>query len=428
VRVTLPPGGDGAPVMNRDFILRYRLTGDALAGGLMIDEWNGEKFFLLTVQPPARVTPALVPPRDYVFVMDVSGSMWGFPLDVSTRLLEELLVSLREADTFNVQLFSGSSRMLFDGPVAATPENIAAALALFEAGRNYGDYGGATELLPALERALALPARPGVSRSIVVVTDGYVDVEAEAYALVRARLGEANLFAFGIGAAVNRELIERLARAGRSEPAVVDGKDRAAEAAARFRRMIEAPVLTHVRTEFEGFSTGEVIPAVQPDVLAQRPVMMVGKWHGAATGRVRLSGLTGAGAWHAEIDVADAVRLDGRGALAHLWARERLAGLEDLHAIRFEADRQKAEIVRLGLKYNLLTRFTSFVAVDTTPREVRERVKKVTQPNPLPAGVSERALGGEVPTSPEPGTVSLMLAAALVTGWSAWCKRRAAGK
>lgn len=391
----------------------------------MIDEWNGEKFFLLTVQPPARVTPALVPPRDYVFVMDVSGSMWGFPLDVSTRLLEELLVSLHEADTFNVQLFSGSSRMLFDGPVAATPENIAAALALFEAGRKYGDYGGATELLPALERVLSLPARPGVSRSIVVVTDGYVDVEAEAYALVRARLGEANLFAFGIGAAVNRELIERLARAGRSEPAVVDGKDRAAAAAAKFRRMIEAPVLTHVRTAFEGFSTGELIPAAQPDVLAQRPVMMVGKWHGAATGKVRLSGLTGAGAWNAEIDVADAVRLDGSGALAHLWARERLTGLEDLHAIRFEADRQKAEIVRLGLKYNLLTRFTSFVAVDTTPREVRERAEKVTQPNPLPAGVSERApAGGEVPTSPEPGTVSLMIVAALIVGWSVWRKRR----
>jgi Ca-activated chloride channel family protein len=435
VRVTLPPRAGIA--MNRDFILRYRLAGESLAGGLMLDEFKGEKYFLLTVQPPARVEKAMIPPRDYVFVMDVSGSMWGFPLDVSQRLLKELLINLRDADTFNVLLFSGSSRTLFDAPVAATPENIAAALALFEAGRKYNDYDGGTDLLPALKRALALPpTRDSVSRSIVVVTDGYVDVEAEAYALIHENLGSANLFAFGIGSSVNRELIERLARAGRTEPTVIENEKRARAAAEKFRKMIESPVLTNVRVEFNG---GTV---VAPDVLSQRPIVMCGKWSehtDPSTQVIRLGGQTGAGPWSTEIRAADALDLGAHGTLALLWAREHLADLRDLHALRVDAPKQKTAIIELGLKYNLLTPFTSFVAVDMTPRlsaEAAAQAKKVTQALPLPKGVSENAVGASdgtinvsedaddsVPTSPEPETIGLMLVAAMVAFVVLWRKR-----
>ena len=433
VRVTLPPNADVA--MNRDFILRYKLAGDALASGLILDEFKGEKYFLLMVQPPARVEPAMVPPRDYLFVMDVSGSMSGFPLNVSAALLREMLLNLRAQDTFNVLLFSGGNRVLFDAPVAATPENIAQTLALFEA-RSFG--GGGTELLLALQRALAMPrAQSGASRSIIVVTDGYVDVEAEAYALVRQNIGQANLFAFGIGTAVNRELIGRLARAGHTEPFVVENEKRAGSVAEELRKMIESPVLTNVRAEFNG---GGVLNA--PDVQAQRPMIMTGKWPehtDPATQKIRISGQTGAGAWSTEINVSDGINLEGQGqsTVALLWAREGLSELEDLHALRVDAEKQKAAIVELGLKYNLLTPFTSFVAVDMTPRiseEAAAQAKKVSQALPLPQGVSERAVGvGEdagasgaegVPTSPEPETWALMIVAALAAGAMWWRKRK----
>jgi Ca-activated chloride channel family protein len=405
--------------MNRDFILRYQLAGDVIASGLMVEEWQGEKFFLLTLQPPARVDPASVPPRDYVFVVDVSGSMHGFPLDVAKKLMSELLVTLREGDSFNVLLFSGGNRVLAEAPVAATPENIAAAVAMLA--RQQG--GGSTELLPALKQALELPKRAGVARSIVVVTDGYVMVEAEAHALVRQRLGEANLFAFGIGSSVNRELIGRLARAGRAEAAVIENEARAPGAAAAFRAMIESPVLTQVRTEFLGFAAWEVFPEAWPDVLAQRPLVVIGKFSGAAAGKITVKGFTGAGAWAGEIDVAQAVNLGGSGVLAQLWARERLEQLRDQHAVGDEPAKRKAEIVALGLKYNLLTPFTSFVAVDTMVRKpAGDAAQKVTQPVALPAGMNT---GGElVPTTPEPATVSLMLVAALVVGWGVWRERK----
>jgi Ca-activated chloride channel family protein len=411
-RVALPVSEDVQ--MNRGFILRYRLAGDEIASGLMVDEWKGEKFFMLTLQPPARVTPAFVPARDYVFVVDVSGSMHGFPLETAKKLMTELLMSLRESDSFNVLLFSGGNRVLAGEPVSATPEAIAAALAML--GRQQG--GGSTELLPALKQALELPKRAGVARSVVVVTDGYVMVEAEAYALVREKLGEANLFSFGIGSAVNRELIERLARAGRAEAAVIEGPARVVAEAERFRKMIEAPVLTQVRTQFVDFAAREVFPEVQPDVLAARPLVVVGKFGGAAAGAISVKGFSGSGLWEGKVDVAGAVDLGVRGVLAQLWARERLEQLRDLHAVGDELAKRKEEIVALGLRYNLLTPYTSFVAVDTVVRKTAgDAAQKVDQPVALPEGMTA---GEGVPTTPEPGTVTLMVVAALVVAWGVW--------
>lgn len=398
--------------MNRDFILRYRLAGEALASGLLVDEWKGEKYFLLTLQPPAKIEPSWIPPRDYVFVVDVSGSMHGFPLNTAKAFLRELLLNLRPQDTFNVVLFAGTSRVLSPAPLPATPESIAAGVNMLQ--QQHG--GGGTELLPALARALDLPRAPGIARSIVCVTDGFIDLEAEAYALVRSRLGESNLFAIGIGSSVNRELVERLARAGRAEPAVITGPDAVTRELARFQSLIASPVLTQVSTEWAGFGVHDVLPPALPDLLAQRPVMKVGKWSGPAQGIVRVKGITGEKTWEGTVDVSRAVDLGGRGLLAQLWARERLTELEDLYAISASAHREalKQRIVELGLKYNLLTRFTSFVAVDVTPRAPMDEALTVRHPNAMPAGM---ALGEDVPTTPEPETFALIAVAGVVGAW-----------
>src|SRR5690606_7467484 len=72
---------------NRDFILRYRLAGAAVQAGVSLYEKGNEKFFMAMIEPPARVQPDAIVPREYVFVVDVSGSMHGFPLDTAKALL-----------------------------------------------------------------------------------------------------------------------------------------------------------------------------------------------------------------------------------------------------------------------------------------------------------------------------------------------------
>lgn len=410
-RVAVAPGADNG---NRDFILHYRLAGDHIESGLLLHRGTGpdgeaENFFLAMVEPPKAVPARQINPREYVFVVDVSGSMHGHPLATAKALLRNLIGGLRPSDTFNVLLFSGSSRMLAPAPVPATQANINQALRTIDETRG----GGSTEIVPALKRIAALPKPGEVSRSVIVVTDGYVSVEAEVFQLIRANLGHSNVFAFGIGSSVNRHLIEGIARAGQGEPFIVTRPEHAAAQAERLRKMIDAPVLTQVKARLEGIEAYDVEPAVLPDVLGGRPVVVFGKWRGdARQAQLVVEGLAAEGPYRALVAPSDP-GADAGAALRQLWARQRIAALGDQEALEGNGA-QKAAITALGLRYGLLTQYTSFVAVDQVVRNPNPALAPtVDQPSPLPQGVSELAIGAQVPSTPEP---SAWLALAVVLG------------
>jgi Ca-activated chloride channel homolog len=221
-KVSLPQTGQVQD--SRDFMLNYRLAGDAIESGVMLFKGVEENFFLAMVQPPRVVPATAINPREYIFLVDISGSMHGFPLDTSKAMLQQLISQLRTSDMFNVMLFSGSAQMLNERSVPATQANITQALQTI--GQQRG--GGSTEIVPALKRIAALPKPADVARTVIIVTDGYVAVESEVFQLVRKHLNSTNIFAFGIGSAVNRHLIEGIARAGQSEPFIITSPGQAA--------------------------------------------------------------------------------------------------------------------------------------------------------------------------------------------------------
>ena len=296
-------------------------------------------------------------------------------------------------------LFSGSNRFLSPHSVPATRANVEQAIRTIQ---QMGG-GGSTELIPALKRVYAEPKAADVSRTVVVVTDGYVTVEREAFELVRRNLSQANVFSFGIGSSVNRHLMEGLARAGMGEPFIITKPEQAAREAARFRRMIESPVLTSVKARFEGLDVYDVEPAQLPDVLGERPVIVFGKWRGEAA--------RPGGDRRPERDRPLSQRHRRRrphgqdtSALRYLWARHRIAALSDQESLE-GGDSHRKRITELGLQYNLLTQYTSFLAVDHIVRNLAPQdTPSVNQPSPMPQGVSNLAIGAEVPGTPEPAT------------------------
>jgi Ca-activated chloride channel homolog len=389
---------------NRDFILRYRLEGTQIETGLLLYPGADEGFFLLLVEPPVRVTPQQIPPREYIFVLDVSGSMYGFPLDTAKVLMRDLVGGLRPVDRFNILFFSGGSWLLASESLPATPENLREAMAAVEQMRG----GGGTELAAALQRALDLPAGDGVSRSTIVVTDGYVGAEADVFERIRNNLDRSNLFAFGIGSSVNRYLIEGMAKAGQGEPFIVTSAAESSAAAARFREYVQSPVLTDVEVSSKNFETYDIEPPSIPDLFADRPLVIFGKWRGGATGTLRVRGIGGDGPFEQTFNVADAGASDDNRALRYLWARARVARLSDYGSRNDDASRQ--EVTNLGLSYELLTPYTSFIAVHEVVRNYDGDARNVDQPLPLPEGVADCAVGRPVP-EPE---LSLLLCLALV--------------
>jgi Ca-activated chloride channel family protein len=383
---------------NRDVILRYRLAGAEIASGLQLYQGRDENFFLLMAEPPQTVQPDQIPAREYIFVLDVSGSMHGFPLDTAKKLMGDLVNVLRPSDTFNIVVFADGSDTFAPASVPATRPNLSRALQFI--GQKNG--GGGTRLLAALERAVAIRRQPSVSRSIVLVTDGYIDAESAVFDYVKEGRDDVNFFAFGIGSSVNRFLIEGVARAGRGEPFIVTEPGQATAAATRLRRYIDTPVLTGIDVKFHGFDVYDVEPGTIPDLFASRPIVVIGKWRGNAAGSIELSGKTGRGAYQTAIPVSPTNADAGHGALRHLWARTRIADLSDFGPGAPSEDRV-AEITSLGLTYGLLTRYTSFVAVQEIVRRTSESADDVDQPLPLPAGVSDLAVG--VTSGPEPDIV-----------------------
>jgi Ca-activated chloride channel family protein len=399
---------------NRDFVLRYRLAGEEVSSGLMLYQGPEEHFFLLMAQPPQRVRPEDTPSREYIFVLDVSGSMSGFPLDTAKKLMTDLIHGLRPTDTFNIVLFASGSATMSPRSVPATKPNLARALAFI--GPQSG--GGGTELLAAMKTAFDLPRQESVSRSVVLVTDGYIEAEKDVFDYVRRHLGQGNVFCFGIGSSVNRHLLEGVARAGLGEPFVVTGPEEAEGAAGSFREYIESPVLTGIQVTFPGFDVYDVEPTQVPDLFASRPVVVFGKWRGTPQGNVELRGRTGTEAYEATFPVAEVAPAEDHRALRYLWARARIADLSD-----FGGHTQREAVVQLGLAYNLLTRFTSFIAVHEVIRNEGGQGPHVDQPLPLPAGVSDLAVGDE----PELPWVALAVLLLLAVSDLVARRRRLAG-
>lgn len=415
-KVTLEDTDDYAG--DRDFILEYKLTGEKLRSGLMLYKGEEENFFQLTMQPPKRYEAEEVPPREYIFVLDVSGSMNGYPLDTAKALIRNLVKNLKKTDRFNVILFSDIVSEMSLEPVSATDINIDCAMKLID----MQEGGGGTELAQALQCAVDDPERKGVARSIVVITDGYISDEEEIFELIGEHMDSASFFPFGIGSSVNRYLMEGIAGTGMGEAFIVTDDAAAEETAERFRTYIEAPLLTDIQLDFDGFDVYDVEPAKISTLYAERPVVVFGKWKGEPSGTIRISGKTGTKDYSETIKVFDAEPTEDNGAIRYLWARKRLETLTDYGFSKFDKS-VKAEVTALGLDYSMITPYTSFVAVLDTVRNTEGESTDVDQPSPLPAGVSNLAVGGYL-IGAEPTDLMLAVMMGIVLFAGIWFRKR----
>ena len=391
---------------NRDFILNYGLRGGKVESGILLHENGDENFFLLMMEPPISPQPEDIPPREYIFIVDVSGSMNGFPLNISKSTMKNLLNRLNEKDKFNILTFAGGSKLLWNESRPATSVNI-----LY--GTNFMNLqigGGGTRLLDALERTLKISPEEGYSRTLVVLTDGYVDFEKETFIRVRENLNQANLFAIGIGSSVNRYLIEGLAHAGMGEPFIATSEQEGRKVGNKLIEYIETPVLTDISVDFGKFGAYDYEPASIPDIFARRPILIYGKYSGNAEGTIKIHGYTGNVPYVKSFNLKNASKEDNQ-ALRYLWARNMVRYLDD-YAHYYtnpvyssynnnkpaKTTEQVREITRLGLKYNILTQYTSFIAVDSMFRNKSGKSETVKQPLPLPQGVSDLAVGNSLPS------------------------------
>jgi len=376
---------DQATIPNKDFILKYDVAGSQVEDALLMHRDSNGGFFTFILQPPHRVTAADVMPKELVFVLDTSGSMEGFPLDKAKETMKLALDGLYPQDTFNVITFAGDTRILFDRPVPATPENLSKAKKLLAHTKSEGG----TEMMKAIRAALAPSDAQDHVRITCFMTDGMVGDDLEIIAEVQKH-PNARVFAMGFGSAPNRFLLDKITEYGRGEVEYVTENGDTSRVAKSFHERIRNPLLTDVSIDWGGLPVTDVYPKTIPDLFSAKPVIVSGRYAGAGKGIIRLKGMMSGHESVREIPVELPEQENHHDVLATLWARRKVDDLmgQDMSGAQTGKmrDELKAEITRLGLIYRMLTQFTSFVAVEDSVAGDGVEPRRVDVPVETPAG------------------------------------------
>lgn len=381
---------------NRDFIFQYQLGGEGVEEGLLVYENDQEKFFMAMVQPPEPDKVRKLPKREYIFIVDVSGSMSGFPLEMSKQVISEIVAGLGKEDLINMVMFETSCVFWNERSVQATKENKEHVLAFL----NGSSGRGGTEMGLAIQRAMNIPKPKGFSRTFVLLTDGYIQFEPKLFNYINDHLDQANFFSLGIGKSVNRYLIEGIAHFGRSEPFIITNGQEAKKVADRFKYLIQSPLLTDLQLEFPGMEVYDMVPSKIPDLMAGRPIVVFGKYRGEPASTIELSGYSAKGKFQKTKIVKPDSNYTDNEALAYLWARHRIKTLSDYRTSFNPEESTESEVTQLGLQYHLLTAYTSFLSVEDTPVNSSGKPILVAQPLPMPQGVPNSAI--PIPPAPPP--------------------------
>jgi len=392
-RVTIRPG-DTIP--NKDFVLRYQVAGAAPAFAVLGHRGDpaSDGSFVLVAQPPAAAAPAQIAPREIVFVLDTSSSMRGAPLDKAKELIRTVLADLRPDDTFQIVRFDDQASALGPAPIANKPRNVELTLQWLAA----LDAAGATEMTTGIAAALAVPHDPQRLRIIAFITDGYVGNEDEIIQRVGSHAGEARLFAFGVGSAVNRYLLEEMAAAGRGAAQFVRPDEPTREAVAAFEQRIDAPVLTDVAIDWGGLAVSEVTPRAVPDLFVGQPVVVSGRYARGGTATVTIRGKQAGRDVRFAVPVTLPERADDHPAIATVWARERIAELSRRLVRKADPEIQRQierQIIELSIAHHVLTQLTAFVAVDRSRATAGGPARRVAVPVEIPDAAASVAAQGD---------------------------------
>ena len=395
-------------IPNKDFVLRYRVAGAGPEFGVLAHRdagGGGPGYFTLFMQPQAEVGAGQVRPKEMVFVLDTSGSMSGEPIAKAKAAVRWALQHLNPDDTFQVIRFSERASPFAPRPVPNTPENVQRALTYVE--RLQGE--GGTEMLSGIQAALGFEPDPRRLRLVCFLTDGYIGNEAEILAEVRARLGGARLFSFGVGSSVNRYLLDNLAVEGRGAVDYIQLDAETRPLVQRFYERIARPYLTDISVEWRGLQVEDVYPERMPDLFAGQPLSLAGRYRAGGRGEIVIRGKLGNRDFARRLRVDLPERERDNEALGVLWARRRIDSLTrrmlpggggGSSERGQDSGSLEREITATALEFRLVTRYTSFVAVDNQVVASDGKPMLVAQPVEMPEGVSYEGVFG-----PPPGVV-----------------------
>ncbi len=384
---------------------------------------TGETHFLLAAFPPA-VQPAQRMPVEMLYMIDVSGSMEGTSITQARGALLQALDRLTPNDRFGILAFSSGYHELAPEPLLATENNLAAARRYVESLRA----GGGTEMLPALIHLMRKPQSEGYLRHIILMTDGDLGNEEEIFTALRSDLGNARLYTVAVGSAPNLFLATKMAQFGRGTFTHIADINEIREQMTHLFDSIDSPVLTDVKLSFEGVEVADMYPDHLPDLFLRQPLLVYGRIAKGRVGKVHLTARAGNNPYEATI-AFDASRAKFHPGITTLWARQSVEELMDHWRQSDENVRAeiRSTIIAHAIRYRLVTKFTSLVAVEQVIVNPGGQSNTAAVPTEFPSGWQMDKVFGAPATGTTDSFFEALGLALLLTGFALIGLTRKAG-
>ncbi|HOX08225.1 MAG TPA: VIT domain-containing protein [Planctomycetota bacterium] len=358
----------------RDLVLACHLSRPRTGLDFVASRPAGEDgYFCLTLTPGEDLEP-LDKGMDYVFILDVSGSMGtDGKLAMSRTSLGAFMKSLGDKDRFEVITFNLQPSTLF-GRLAA-PD----AASLDKAVRHLGtmEARGGTTLNPAVSAAYRY-SESGRVLNVVLLSDGLTEQaeRAELLGLIRNRPQGSRVFCVGVGNEVNRPLLTQLAEDSGGLAAFISSGDDFERQARAFRRKLSYPVAANVKIAFAEGRVYDLAPERIPNLYHGQPIRLYGRYRGSGPVACNLSAEISGRDFRKSVELNLPEKDEGNPEIERMWAWHRI---QDLLA---EADRSGSrtpvldQVIRLGEGYSIATEYTSFIVLENDAEFARWKIAR----------------------------------------------------
>lgn len=349
-----------------DFEL-YFSTDDAVVGTSLLTyrPVAAEPGYFLFLASPQVQVDGPVEPKDIVFVLDNSGSMRADQkLKQAKDALTFCLRSLNEGDRFGLVVFSSTVTRYADALTAFTDAEKEKAVSYVDR----IEVAGGTNINEALLSALGLFEAGSRLKMVVFLTDGMptvgvTDVNTIVKNVTAANKSGVRLFNFGVGYDVNTTLLDKLARENRGDSDYLKPRENVEAKVSSFYTKIQSPVLSNLKLDWAGVSTREVLPRQIPDLFKGGQILVSGRYEGSGPQKLVLTGTAQGQPRRFEFDVTfdAATESLSRLFIERLWAQRKIGDILDQIQLYGRSQELVDEIVRISIKYGIITEYTSFL-------------------------------------------------------------------
>lgn len=346
-----------SPHSPQELSVEYQFADQEPAANVMMYEDNNDKFFLLTLHPPVnKQLRDSNHSHEYVILCDSSALETG----AASTFWDSFSKGLYPGDKVNIQHFGNENIQLSDTSQFCTKDMVSRAHVFFNRVQETEGLEPIA-LIDRLTNILSQPQSGSMSaRTIIILSNGFVDAGPDIFEQVKMQLTDANIFAIATGNESNERFFDAISRLTMSEPMALKGNLESMEQQSNnIVRMLQNPALTKLKVGFDGFNAIELEPASYPDLYSERPVMIFGKFKGKAKGRIVITGMMGDKSFAKTLEISSIKQTVSNTALPYLWAKQRIALLIDYNVYERTSQRVN-EITKLGKRYGVQTPYTAF--------------------------------------------------------------------